>query len=80
MRVGRMSPGEFLLDEDVQWVVWSQLVIIGEAANRVSRQDQLKHPDIPWRLAIGMRNRAVHGYDAIDWEVVYETTMSTCQS
>jgi len=27
-----------------------------------------------------MRNRAVHGYDAIDWEVVYETTMSTCQS
>lgn len=47
MRVGRMSPGEFLLDEDVQWVVWSQLVIIGEAANRVSRQDQLKHPDIP---------------------------------
>ena len=33
-------------------------------------------PDIPWRLAIGMRNRAVHGHDAIDWEVVYETTMS----
>lgn len=47
MRVGRMSPGEFLLDEDVQWVVWSQLVIIGEAANRVSRQDQLKHPGHP---------------------------------
>ena len=35
--------------------------IIGEAAKRVSDPTREKHPQEPWRLIIGMRNRVIHG-------------------
>jgi len=47
--------------------------IIGEAANRVSRQTQELHPQIPWRQMIGMRNHLVHDYGHVDPEIVWDT-------
>ena len=35
-------------------------------------------PDI--RLAIGLRNRIIHGYDAVDDAVVHETIQQDLQS
>lgn len=72
-RLGDMSEEEFRSDEDAQWYMFSQLVIIGEAANRVERSTQLQYPTIPWSEAISMRHRIVHGYDSIDWGIVYAT-------
>ena len=43
--------------------------IIGEAANRVSDHKKKELADIPWKVIIGMRNRLIHGYDAVDLEV-----------
>jgi uncharacterized protein with HEPN domain len=28
--------------------------------------------DRPWRKIIGMRNRIVHAYDEVDWEIVWQ--------
>jgi uncharacterized protein with HEPN domain len=61
----------FLADEEKQSAVFGQIVIVGEAANRVSQEFRDAHPDIPWRKVIGMRHRIVHGYDEIDWEIVW---------
>lgn len=47
--------------------------IVGEAANRVSPEFQQHHPAIPWRQARGMRNRLIHGYDAVDFDVLWDT-------
>ena len=47
--------------------------IVGEAASRLSPEDQARYPSIPWREIIGMRNRLVHGYDAIDLNVLWDT-------
>jgi uncharacterized protein with HEPN domain len=46
--------------------------IIGEAAGRVSTQVQDAHPEIPWRQIVGTRNRLVHGYDAVDHEILWK--------
>jgi uncharacterized protein with HEPN domain len=50
--------------------------IIGEAASRVSATRQAATPGIPWRQIVGMRNRLVHGYGAVDrnvlWDVVHD--------
>ena len=43
--------------------------IVGEAANRVSSAAQQKHPEVPWSQIVGMRNRLVHGYDVIDYDL-----------
>jgi len=47
--------------------------IIGEAASRVSPEGQTKYAEIPWGKIIGMRHCLVHGYDDIDFEVLYQT-------
>jgi len=69
-RLGDMSEEEFRANEDAQWYMFSQLVIIGEAAHRVERSVQSQYPTIPWNEAISMRHRIVHGYDSIDWGIV----------
>ena len=46
--------------------------IIGEAANRVSNETQLKHPEIPWPQIIAMRNRVIHAYDNVDLNVLWD--------
>ena len=47
--------------------------IIGEAANRVSQSTRQKTPEIPWAQIIGMRNRLIHGYDVIDYDLMRDT-------
>lgn len=47
--------------------------VVGEAAGRVSREGQEAHPEIPWRDAVTMRNRLIHGYDVIDYLRVWDT-------
>ena len=48
------------------------LEIVGEAANRVSQTSRLKFSDIPWAQIISLRNRLIHGYDAVDMDVLWE--------
>ena len=48
------------------------LEIIGEAANRVAESERLKHPQIPWAEIIGLRNRLIHGYDNVDFEILWQ--------
>jgi uncharacterized protein with HEPN domain len=51
----------------------SRLVeIIGEAASRVPGEVQERHPELPWREAIGARNRLIHGYDFVDLDILWE--------
>ncbi len=46
--------------------------IVGEAATRVSDGMRTAHPEVPWREVIGTRNRLVHGYDAVDCDILWE--------
>ena len=47
--------------------------IIGEAAARVGTEVREKYPSIPWLQIVGMRNRLIHGYDAVDLDVLWDT-------
>jgi uncharacterized protein with HEPN domain len=50
--------------------------IIGEAAGRMSEERKAAVSGIPWRQITGMRNRLVHGYGAVDrdvlWDVIHD--------
>jgi len=48
------------------------LEIIGEAANRVPQARQSAHPQIPWAQIVGLRYRLIHGYDAVDLDIVWQ--------
>ena len=47
--------------------------VVGEAASRVSPEGRDKYSSIPWHQIIGMRNRLIHGYDDVDFEILYKT-------
>jgi uncharacterized protein with HEPN domain len=47
--------------------------IIGEAAARVSREERARHRAIPWEDMVGMGNKLIHGYDAVDLDILWDT-------
>ncbi len=49
------------------------LEIIDEAASRVSPEELVHYPGIPWPQIVGMRNRLIHGYDLVDIEILWLT-------
>jgi uncharacterized protein with HEPN domain len=48
------------------------LEIVGEAAARVPEDVRAQHPEIPWAQIVGLRNRLIHGYDAVDLDILWE--------
>ncbi|MGH7826437.1 MAG: HepT-like ribonuclease domain-containing protein [Candidatus Binatia bacterium] len=48
------------------------LEIIGEAASRVPKQERERYPDIPWPEIVGLRNRLIHGYDEVDYDILWQ--------
>lgn len=47
------------------------LEVVGEAANRVSRERQSRIGGVPWAEVIGLRNRIIHGYDQVDFDILW---------
>jgi uncharacterized protein with HEPN domain len=48
------------------------LEVVGEAAGRVSAETQAQHPAIDWPDIISLRNRLIHGYDSIDFNILWD--------
>jgi uncharacterized protein with HEPN domain len=46
--------------------------MIGEAAKRIPEAEQADYPDIPWAGIVGLRHRLVHGYDMVDFDVLWQ--------
>jgi uncharacterized protein with HEPN domain len=67
-----MSYESLEADRRTQAAVLYEIVIIGEAANRLSPEFRAKHSTIPWKEIIGMRNFLAHQYDQVDTEVVWD--------
>lgn len=47
------------------------LEVLGEAAGRIPGEERARHSDIPWSEIIGLRNRLIHAYDAVDLDIVW---------
>ena len=59
-----------MADEVLRRACVKSLEIIGEASRNISDDLKTAHPEIPWRQMIGMRNKLVHHYFGVDWEIV----------
>lgn len=59
-------------DEKLALALVRLLEIIGEAARAVSTSFRREHPQIPWREIAGTRDRLIHGYYDIDFDVVWQ--------
>ena len=71
--LGDSSRAELGRDRVMQLALTRLVEIVGEAANRVSVATQEKNPKIPWPQIVGMRNRLIHGYDVVDFDLLWDT-------
>ncbi|MCW5724921.1 MAG: DUF86 domain-containing protein [Maricaulaceae bacterium] len=71
--LGDLDAKALAADTEKLFAVSRAVELIGEAATRVTEADRKRLPDIPWGKAIGMRNRIIHGYHAIDPEILVVT-------
>ena len=61
----------FTTDEKTKDAVVRNFEIIGEAANRIDPDFRTNNPEIEWTRIRGFRNRIVHDYFGIDYEIVW---------
>lgn len=67
-----LSAERFHADETLQRAFVRSLEIIGEAAKKLPADFRSAHPEVEWRAITGMRDHLIHGYFAVDHELVWD--------
>ena len=62
---------EFMKDIKTQDAVVRNLEIIGEATKNLSAGLKKSYPKIPWKDLMGMRDKMIHHYFGINYEIVW---------
>jgi uncharacterized protein with HEPN domain len=62
---------DFDSNEMLALAVIHLIEIIGEASKSVSEEFRENHPEVPWELIAGTRNRLAHGYIDVDLDVIW---------
>lgn len=62
----------FLADERTCAAVAMYILVIGEAARRLSHVSKNEAPEIPWPIIVSLRHRIAHGYKSIDQRIVWD--------
>lgn len=67
-----MSLDELIKDDKTSSAVIRKFEVIGEAAKHLPDKLKQRHPEIPWKNIVGMRDRLIHAYFGIDFKLVWE--------
>lgn len=71
-----LSLETFLTDDTMKRAFARSIEVIGEAAKAVPEEMRTKHPQIEWRAIAGMRDRLIHGYLGVDYEIVWDVAVN----
>ena len=63
---------EFINDRKTKDAVVRELEVIGEAVKNLPDDFRDKYPKVPWRKMAGLRDKLIHFYFGIDYEMVWK--------
>ncbi len=72
----RLTRDQFLQDETAKRAIARSLEVIGEAVKAAPEDLRTRYPDVEWRTISGMRDRIVHHYFGIDYELVWDVAVN----
>lgn len=67
------SREDFIADEKTKSAVLYKFAVMGEATKLLPDQVREQYPDIPWRSIAGLRDKVIHGYIGVDYDLLWET-------
>ena len=62
----------FMRDATLQRAYTRSLEVIGEAVKGLPEEFRSKYPDMDWKGMAGMRDRLIHHYFGVDYEIVWD--------
>ena len=71
MAAGKAS-NDLHADRKLNLALVRLLEIVGEAASRTPLDERARYAEIPWSQIVGLRNRLIHGYDSVDFEILWQ--------
>ena len=71
-RAEGITKEQFLGDDTLKRAFVRSLEIIGEAAKKVPSDLKENHSQIEWRSMAGMRDRLIHDYFGVDYDLVWD--------
>jgi uncharacterized protein with HEPN domain len=71
-RAKGITKAEFLEDGTLQRAFVRSLEIIGEATKQIPDDFREKYSHIEWRAMAGMRDRLIHAYLGVDYDIVWD--------
>ena len=72
--LSNVTKKDFDSNENIKELACFNLFQIGELANSLSDDFILNNNEIPWKQIKGMRNKIVHGYATVEFDIVWDTS------
>lgn len=69
---GQLTFEQFMADGTLQRAFVRSLEIIGEAVKKIPEDFRAQYPSIEWRAIAGMRDRLIHDYLGVDYELIWD--------
>jgi uncharacterized protein with HEPN domain len=70
--IAGLSYEEFILSEQTIDAVERNIEKIGEAASAIPDEVRNRHPEVPWKTIVGLRNKVIHHYFTVDHQVIWQ--------
>ncbi len=64
---------QFINNDMIKDAVERNFEIIGEAVKNLPEDFKAKYPNIPFRQIAGMRDKLIHDYFGVDYEIIWKT-------
>jgi uncharacterized protein with HEPN domain len=71
-----LNKTEFVQNETLKRAYVRSIEVIGEAVKQLPEGIRQKYPAIEWRALAGMRDRLIHSYFGVDYDIVWDVVVN----